>query len=76
MNPRTRETFAPANGRPLMDSVPILLRPAETARLLAISPRKLWELTNQGALPALRIGRCLRYSRDALMAWVEKQATR
>jgi hypothetical protein len=39
---------------------PLLLRPAEAARLLAISPRKLWELTNAREVPSNRIGRALR----------------
>jgi len=48
----------------------LLLRPSEAARVLAISPRKLWELTNMCEVPVIRIGRCLRYPREALQAWV------
>lgn len=51
-------------------SEPLLLRPAEAARFLAISPRKLWELTNCREVPAIRIGRALRYPTDDLRAWV------
>ncbi|MBK8178019.1 MAG: helix-turn-helix domain-containing protein [Planctomycetes bacterium] len=58
-------------GRPL-DSCPepLLLRPAEAARFLAISPRKLWELTNCREVPAIRIGRSLRYPTEELRNWV------
>ena len=55
---------------------PLLLRPAEAARFLAISPRKLWELTNAREVPALRIGRALRYPTEDLRAWVAERRTR
>lgn len=50
---------------------PQLLRPSDAARVLAISPRKLWELTNRGELPAVRIGRAVRYDPCDLTAWIE-----
>jgi len=64
-------------GRPL-DSrpEPLLLRPAEAARFLAISPRKLWELTNCREVPAIRIGRSLRYPTEELRAWVAGRSVR
>lgn len=52
---------------------PILLRPNEAAEILAISARKLWELTNCGEIPCLRIGRSVRYSVEKLMQWVNAQ---
>jgi len=55
---------------------PLLLRPAEAARFLAISPRKLWELTNCHEVPAIRIGRALRYPTDELRAWVAGRSGR
>ena len=55
---------------PSQAAEPILLRPIDAARLLAISPRKLWELTNTSEVPSVRIGRCLRYPREELRAWV------
>jgi excisionase family DNA binding protein len=55
---------------------PLLLRPAEAARYLAISPRKLWELTNAREVPALRIGRALRYPTEDLRAWVAERRGR
>lgn len=56
-------------------SEPLLLRPAEAARFLAISPRKLWELTNCREVPAIRIGRALRYPTEDLRAWVAARRT-
>jgi len=52
----------------------ILVRPLVAARLLGISPRKLWELTNRGQIPCVRIGRALRYSVPALETWVAEQS--
>jgi len=52
----------------------MLLRPTEAARALAISPRKLWELTNTGEVPSVRIGRALRYRPESLSEWLELQA--
>lgn len=55
---------------------PMLLRPREAAKLLAISPRKLWELTNTKEVPVVRIGRSLRYPREALRGWVASRQGR
>ncbi len=54
----------------------LLLKPHEAAAALAISPRKLWELTNMGELPCVRIGRSLRYPREALRTWIERRQGR
>jgi hypothetical protein len=43
----------------------LLLRLGDAAVMLAVSPRKLWELTNSGEVPTIRIGRYLPYSRAA-----------
>lgn len=48
----------------------ILLTAEQTARALAISPRTLWTLTNQGKLPVVRIGRAVRYAMDDVLAFV------
>jgi excisionase family DNA binding protein len=53
-----------------------LLSTKEAAVFLAISPRKLWELTNCGEIPHLRIGRAVRYVPEDLETWVEKQRAR
>ncbi len=51
----------------------LLLTAEQTARALAISPRKLWELTRAGQVPCVRIGRSVRYDRADLEAWIAGQ---
>jgi excisionase family DNA binding protein len=48
-----------------------LLRPREAAQWLKISERTLWSLTQRGELPAVRIGRSVRYDLTDLVAFVE-----
>jgi excisionase family DNA binding protein len=48
-----------------------LLRPREAAAWLKISERSLWSLTQRGELPAVRIGRSVRYDMANLVAFVE-----
>lgn len=52
---------------------PLLLRPCEAARILALSPRKLWTLTNMGSVPSVRIDGCLRYDPVDLKMWINQQ---
>lgn len=49
----------------------LLLRPRDAARALAISERKLWDLTVRNLIPCVRIGRAVRYSPLDLQAWIE-----
>ena len=48
----------------------LLLRPEEAAQALAISPRKLWDLTKRGEILAVRFGRVVRYDIDDLRKWI------
>ena len=48
-----------------------LLRPKDAARMLAISERHLWGLTQEGKIPACRLGRSVRYDRADLEGFVE-----
>lgn len=50
---------------------PILLRPSEAAQKLAISERKLWSLTRDDEIQAIRVGRSVRYDVRDLLAWIE-----
>lgn len=65
------ETTHTAGGGPA--AVTLLLRPRDAANALAISQRKLWELTRCGDVPAVRIGRAVRYSPADLAAWIDRQ---
>ncbi len=54
---------------------PMLVRPAEAARLLGISRSKIYALLANGELPgAVRVGASLRVSRAVLEAWISEQA--
>ena len=58
-----------------VQEIPRLLMDAhDTARALAISERKLWELTNKGEIPSVRIGRRVLYNPGALQGWIDGQA--
>jgi len=49
----------------------LLLTARETASLLSISERKLWNLTNENEIQSIRIGRSVRYSIEDLEQWIE-----
>jgi predicted DNA-binding transcriptional regulator AlpA len=53
---------------------PLALRPKQAAAALGISPRKLWELTNIGAVPHVRLGRAIVYPVSLLERWLSEQA--
>jgi excisionase family DNA binding protein len=56
-----------------IDSTPkLLLNQREAAESLGISERSLWGLTEpRGPIPAVRVGRSVRYRFEALRRWVE-----
>lgn len=51
---------------------PLLLKPAEAAECLTISPRKLWSMTNAGEIPCIRMGKAVRYDLADLRDWIEQ----
>jgi excisionase family DNA binding protein len=52
---------------------PLLVDTATAARLLGISPRTLWSLTQRGEIRCKRIGRLVRYNRLALEEFANNQ---
>ena len=57
-----------------MAGEPLLLRPTEVARLLAVSRSKLYELISADAIPGvIRIGSSIRVSRRALETWIASE---
>ncbi len=54
---------------------PLLVDAREAARMLAVSPRKLWAMTFEESpgLPYVRCGRLVRYAPDDLRRWIESQ---
>ncbi|WP_423838956.1 helix-turn-helix domain-containing protein [Symmachiella dynata] len=51
----------------------LLLPPSIAAKVLAISPRKLWGMTNRGEIPHLRLGRSVRYPVSELRRWIAER---
>jgi excisionase family DNA binding protein len=52
---------------------PLLVSAREASRLLCLSQRSLYTLTKRGELPAVRIGRAVRYAVTDLRAWIESR---
>ena len=56
----------------------LLLRPADAAKLLAVSTRTLWSITApRGPVPCVRVGPgggAVRYSLAALRQWIDGAA--
>ena len=50
----------------------LLLNARDAAKALAISERKLWDLTNQKVIRSIRIGRAVRYLVSDLQDFVER----
>jgi hypothetical protein len=59
----TTKTIAPA---------PLLVDACEAARILSVSERTLWSLTNTGVLQCVRINRAKRYAMADLTAYVDR----
>ena len=51
-------------------AAPILINSKAACKFLSLSPRRLWTLTNNGAIPSRKIGRSVRYVPAELAAWV------
>ncbi len=49
-----------------------LLDAGEVAELLHVPKRWVAEHTRSGLIPCVRLGRYVRYRRDAVLAWVEE----
>ena len=52
-----------------------LLTVREAADVLRVSERTLWTLTHSGELPAVRVGRSVRYDQNDLASWIESRKT-
>ncbi len=62
----------PVSGMP----PPMLLKPRDAAKVLSISPRKLWALTASQQIEVVRIDRSVRYSLESLNRFVESRKSR
>jgi len=52
----------------------LAMRPREAAKALGISERLLWDWTNRGEIPHIRIGKAILYPVDVLRRWLDGQA--
>ena len=68
-----RGTGAPAGPPPGDRSAPWLLDSREVGRLLGISRTKTFQMMASAELPVVRIGRCVRVPREALLDWIGRQ---
>lgn len=50
------------------------MRAKEAAKALGISERLLWEWTDKGVVPHVRLGKAILYPVDSLRAWLQQQA--
>jgi excisionase family DNA binding protein len=59
-----------------MENTSILINSAEAAKLLNVSEKTLWNHTapRGKCIPAVRLGKTVRYSRAALDSWVAAQS--
>ena len=54
---------------------PWLLDSRAVAGLLGIGRTKTFQMMSSGALPTVRIGRCVRVPADALVSWIDQHRT-
>jgi len=51
----------------------LAMRPREAAKALGISERLLWEWTDRGAVPHIRLGKAILYPVDSLREWLRQR---
>ena len=61
---------------PLAEIPRLSLRAPEAALALGISERKLWEKTNSGDVPHVKLDSIILYPVDALREWLSRHAKR
>lgn len=52
----------------------LAMRPREAAKALGVSERLLWEWTDRGVVPHVRLGKAILYPVDSLRDWLNKRA--
>jgi excisionase family DNA binding protein len=61
---------AEPGGREPADPPAALLTPKQAAKLLGICDKSLWNATNRGEIPSVKIGRSVRYDPRDLSRWI------
>ena len=64
----------PSNPDTVTAVTPLALRPKDAAKALGIGSRLLWEKTNCGEIPHVKIGRCVVYPTHLLREWLAQQS--
>lgn len=62
------------NTEPIQPIQPLLLTVAQASKILNIGRTKIYELMRCGELPAIHVGKAVRFSYHELQQWVEQQA--
>jgi excisionase family DNA binding protein len=52
----------------------LAMRPREAAKALGVSERTLWEWTDRGVVPHVRLGKAILYPVDCLREWLKQGA--
>ncbi len=52
----------------------LAMRPREAAKALGVSERLLWEWTDRGVVPHVRLGKAILYPVDSLRDWLKRRA--
>ncbi len=49
-----------------------LLTAQKVAELLGVSPEYVWQMSREGRIPTIRLGRARRYRLDSILSWLEE----
>jgi excisionase family DNA binding protein len=71
------DTNTPTMVKKPLQSFPEILRVEELADFLRVDRKTMYAVIAEGGVPGVRrVGRCIRISRDAIMAWLQKRRPR
>ncbi len=62
------------NNRSATPPTKLALRPREASKALGIGERLLWQLTADGRIPYIKVGRCTLYPVRELQDWLTERA--
>ncbi len=54
----------------------IVLTVVDVAKMLSLNPLTIYRLAQKGDIPAVKIGRCWRFTRGAIEEWLEQKSWR
>jgi excisionase family DNA binding protein len=55
------------------EELPLVLRAGDIQRLLRLSRVKTYEVIHSAGFPKVRVGRSIRFPRDAFLRWLEAE---